>query len=148
MRAPPALALRQLLARRLSWPLTARRSRPSARAHHSTVMEHLKLFWSRTNLPKVIRAAEQAHLWPELVFLYIKYDEFDNAALAMMERSADAYDHTQFKDVVVRVANVEIYYKARPGPFASLARSERLSDPAHPLSHRPLRSTSRSSRCC
>lgn len=36
-------------------------------------MEHLKLFWSRTNLPKVIRAAEQAHLWSELVFLYIKY---------------------------------------------------------------------------
>jgi hypothetical protein len=23
--------------------------------------------------PKVIRAAEQAHLWPELVFLYIVY---------------------------------------------------------------------------
>jgi divalent metal cation (Fe/Co/Zn/Cd) transporter len=40
-------------------------------------------------------------------------DEFDNAALAMMERSADAYDHNQFKDVIVRVANVEIYYKVR-----------------------------------
>ncbi|CED83796.1 clathrin heavy chain [Phaffia rhodozyma] len=76
------------------------------------LMEHLKLFWSRCNLPKVIRAAEQAHLWSELVFLYIKYDEFDNAALAMMERSADAYEQNQFKDVVVRVANVEIYYKA------------------------------------
>ncbi|KAL7409328.1 clathrin heavy chain 1 [Mrakia frigida] len=76
------------------------------------LMEHLKLFWSRTNLPKVIRAAEQAHLWSELVFLYIKYDEFDNAALAMMERSADAYEHNQFKDTIVRVANIEIYYKA------------------------------------
>ena len=40
------------------------------------VMEHLKLFVSRINIPKVIRAAEQAHLWPELVFLYVKYDEF------------------------------------------------------------------------
>lgn len=30
----------------------------------------------------------------------------------MMERSADAYEHNQFKDVIVRVANVEIYYKA------------------------------------
>ena len=39
-------------------------------------MEHLKLFVSRINIPKVIRAAEQAHLWPELVFLYVKYDEF------------------------------------------------------------------------
>ena len=39
-------------------------------------MEHLKLFVARINIPKVIRAAEKAHLWPELVFLYMKYDEF------------------------------------------------------------------------
>jgi len=39
-------------------------------------MEHLKLFVTRINIPKVIRAAEKAHLWPELVLLYIKYDEF------------------------------------------------------------------------
>merc|ERR1712110_607907 len=31
--------------------------------------EHLELFWSRVNIPKVLRAAEQAHLWAELVFL-------------------------------------------------------------------------------
>ncbi|KAI0372779.1 clathrin heavy chain [Pilatotrama ljubarskyi] len=76
------------------------------------LMEHLKLFVGRINIPKVIKAAERAHLWPELVFLYIKYDEFDNAALAMIERSPDAWEHNQFKDVIVRVANVEIYYKA------------------------------------
>ncbi|KAG9312892.1 hypothetical protein JVU11DRAFT_6325 [Chiua virens] len=76
------------------------------------LMEHLKLFVSRINIPKVIKATEKAHLWPELVFLYIKYDEFDNAALSMIERSADAWEHNQFKDVIVRVANVEIYYKA------------------------------------
>lgn len=63
------------------------------------------------DIPKVIRASEQAHLWPELVFLYVHYDEFDNAALAMMERSADAWEHNQFKEVVVKVANIEIYYK-------------------------------------
>ncbi len=39
-------------------------------------MEHLKLFVSRINIPKVLKATEKAHLWPELVFLYIKYDEF------------------------------------------------------------------------
>ena len=42
----------------------------------SLVMEHLKLFVSRINIPKAIKAAERAHLWPELVFLYVKYDEF------------------------------------------------------------------------
>jgi clathrin heavy chain len=61
-----------------------------------------------------------------LVFLYIKYDEFvrvlvsnpihkylwlfqDNTALAMIERSADAWEHNQFKEVVVRAANVEVW---------------------------------------
>ena len=64
------------------------------------------------DIPKVIRASEQAHLWSELVFLYVKYDEFDNAALAMMERASDAWEHNQFKEVIVKVANIEIYYKA------------------------------------
>ena len=32
----------------------------------------------------------------------------DNAALAMIERSADAWEHNQFKDVIVRAANVEM----------------------------------------
>ncbi|CAK5273880.1 unnamed protein product [Mycena citricolor] len=76
------------------------------------VMEHLKLYVSRINIPKVLKAAEKAHLWRELVFLYIKYDEFDNATVAMIERAADAWEHNQFKDVIVRVANIEIYYRA------------------------------------
>jgi clathrin heavy chain len=60
-------------------------------------MEHLKLFWSRLNIPKVLRAAEDAHMWKELVFLYVHYDEFDNACQAMMRYPADAWDHPQFK---------------------------------------------------
>ena len=54
-------------------------------------MEHLKLFWSRINIPKVIRACEEAALHAEQVMLYIHYDEFDNAVLAMMEHSVDAW---------------------------------------------------------
>ncbi|TGO21235.1 hypothetical protein BPAE_0231g00010 [Botrytis paeoniae] len=80
--------------------------------HPDRTMEHLKLFWSRINIPKVIRACEEAHLWPELIFLYCHYDEWDNAALAMMERAADAWEHHSFKDIVVKVANLEIYYRA------------------------------------
>ncbi|KAI9012382.1 hypothetical protein DFJ74DRAFT_710372 [Hyaloraphidium curvatum] len=76
------------------------------------LMDHLKLYWSRVNIPKVIRTCEQAHLWPELVFLYTHYDEYDNAALTMMTHSADAWEHNPFKDVVVKVANQEIFYKA------------------------------------
>ena len=38
-------------------------------------------------------------------------DEPDNAALAMMERLGE-WDHDQFKKVIVKVANMEIAYKA------------------------------------
>jgi clathrin heavy chain len=80
--------------------------------HPERTMEHLKLFWGRINIPKMIRGCEDAHLWPELVFLYCHYDEWDNAALAMMERAADAWEHHSFKDIIVKVANLEIYYRA------------------------------------
>ena len=80
--------------------------------HPDREMEHLKLFWSRINIPKMIKACEEANLWPELIFLYCHYDEWDNAALAMMERASDAWEHHSFKDIIVKVANLEIYYRA------------------------------------
>jgi clathrin heavy chain len=49
--------------------------------------EHLEIFWSRVNIPKVLWAAEQAHLWVQLVFLYDKYEEYDNAVIAMCQRN-------------------------------------------------------------
>ncbi|KAI3390877.1 hypothetical protein diail_8455 [Diaporthe ilicicola] len=80
--------------------------------HPERLMEHLKLFWSRMNMPKMIRACEEANLWPELVFCYYHYDEYDNAALAVMERPENSWEHQQFKEMAVKVANLEIYYKA------------------------------------
>ncbi|CAO4370286.1 unnamed protein product [Caenorhabditis nigoni] len=74
--------------------------------------EHLELFWSRVNIPKVLRAAEQAHLWSELVFLYDKYEEYDNAALTMMQHPTESWREQHFKEVIAKVANVELYYKA------------------------------------
>ncbi|XP_042209629.1 clathrin heavy chain 1-like isoform X1 [Homarus americanus] len=74
--------------------------------------EHLELFWSRVNIPKVLRAAEQAHLWAELVFLYDKYEEYDNAVLTMMAHPTEAWRESHFKDVITKVANIELYYKA------------------------------------
>jgi clathrin heavy chain len=76
------------------------------------VFEHIKIFWARLNMPKMISACSEAHLWPELVFLYHHYEEFDNAVLAMMERAADAWDHNSLKEMIVKVSNVEIYYRA------------------------------------
>ena len=61
---------------------------------------------------QVLRAAEQAHLWSELVFLYDKYEEFDNAIITMMSHPTEAWRESQFKDIITKVANIELYYKA------------------------------------
>ncbi|XP_075584881.1 clathrin heavy chain [Dermatophagoides farinae] len=74
--------------------------------------EHLELFWSRVNIPKVLRAAESAHLWSELVFLYDKYEEYDNAIITMMNHPTEAWREGHFKDMITKVANVELYYRA------------------------------------
>lgn len=51
----------------------------------------------------MLRAAEQAHLWAELVFLYDKYEEYDNAVLTMMNHPTEAWRESHFKDVVTKV---------------------------------------------
>ena len=61
---------------------------------------------------KVLRACEQSHLWSELVFLYDKYEEFDNAVTTMMKHPTVAWKESLFKDVITKVANIELYYKA------------------------------------
>lgn len=78
----------------------------------SKMKEHLELFWSRVNIPKVLRAAEQAHLWSELVFLYDKYEEYDNAIITMMNHPTEAWKEGHFKEMITKVANIELYYKA------------------------------------
>ncbi|KAK4798250.1 hypothetical protein SAY86_030576 [Trapa natans] len=83
-----------------------------ARYRSEKLMEHIKLFSTRLNIPKLIRACDEQQHWKELTYLYILYDEFDNAATTIMNHSPEAWDHMQFKDVIVKVANVELYYKA------------------------------------
>ncbi|CAL9044685.1 unnamed protein product [Musa banksii] len=83
-----------------------------ARYRPDKLMEHIKLFSTQLNIPKLIRVCDEQQHWKELTYLYIQYDEFDNAATTIMNHSPDAWDHMQFKDVVVKVANVELYYKA------------------------------------
>lgn len=51
----------------------------------------------------MLRAAEQAHLWAELVFLYDKYEEYDNVILTMISHPTDAWREGQFKDVIAKV---------------------------------------------
>lgn len=71
-----------------------------------------KIFLFLIHKIKVLRAAEQAHLWSELVFLYDKYEEYDNAVMTMIQHPTEAWREQHFKDIIPKVANVELYYKA------------------------------------
>eukprot|EP01133_Synstelium_polycarpum_P006995 gene6995-8126_t len=76
------------------------------------LMEHLKLYYSRLNVPKVIRACQANAQWPELTYLYIHYDEHDNAINAMINHPIEAWDHVLFKETIGKVAKLDLYYAA------------------------------------
>merc|ERR1719473_2591976 len=83
-----------------------------AKYKDSKLMEHVKLFWSRLNIRKMLKACEENAQWEELTFLYLHYDEFDNAVLSMIAHPTDAFEHVKFKDTIAKVTNTEIFYKA------------------------------------
>lgn len=62
---------------------------------------------------QVLRAAEHAHLWSELVFLYDKYEEYDNAALTMMQHPTEAWREGHFKDIITKVENALSMFDVR-----------------------------------
>jgi hypothetical protein len=64
--------------------------------------------------PKVLRAAEHAHLWAELVFLYDKYEEYDNAVLTMMSHPTEAWRESHFKDIITKVITNSQNLNKRP----------------------------------
>eukprot|EP00179_Madagascaria_erythrocladioides_P030901 CAMPEP_0198327392 /NCGR_PEP_ID=MMETSP1450-20131203/14660_1 /TAXON_ID=753684 ORGANISM="Madagascaria erythrocladiodes, Strain CCMP3234" /NCGR_SAMPLE_ID=MMETSP1450 /ASSEMBLY_ACC=CAM_ASM_001115 /LENGTH=1655 /DNA_ID=CAMNT_0044031435 /DNA_START=1 /DNA_END=4968 /DNA_ORIENTATION=+ len=76
------------------------------------VMEYIKMWWQRCNIPRLIRACEAAHLWAEVTYLHIQYGEHDNAALVMMNHSPDAWSASGFTDVLTKAGNLEVMYKA------------------------------------
>ena len=74
--------------------------------------EYLKIHYSRLNIPKVIRFCDMAELWSELVFLYVHYEEYDNAINTMLLHSAQSWDHDVYKGVISKVSNLELYYRS------------------------------------
>lgn len=83
-----------------------------ARHRPEKLMEHLKLFSARINVPQLIRVCEELELWKELVFLYVQYDEHDNALQVMAAHSPSAWDHATFKDVAAKAKAGESLYRA------------------------------------
>lgn len=74
-------------------------------------MEHCKVFFSKLNVSKVVKACERARLWDPAVYLYMHDKQHDSAIKIMMER-APAWDNDLFMDAVTKVRNNELMYKA------------------------------------
>ncbi|KAF0989325.1 hypothetical protein HZS_4443 [Henneguya salminicola] len=74
--------------------------------------DHLDLYWTRINIPKVLKNCEKYNLWSELVFLYDKYEEYDNAIRTMIRHPATAFNEPQFRDIIQKVANHELYQES------------------------------------
>jgi len=112
------------------------------------LMEHINLFWSRLNIPTLLQACKDNLHWKETVFLYTHYDQFDNAADTMIQHSPTCWDHEQFKGIIVRVSNTEVFYRAinfylREHP---LYLSELLIELSPKLDHKRVVQTIRLSR--
>lgn len=75
------------------------------------LMEHIKIFWSRMNVTKLLRACEKALLWKEMVYLYKEDGQHDSAVRTMIEHSI-AFQHDLFLDCVQKVRNPDVQYKA------------------------------------
>mmetsp|Transcript_21954 Transcript_21954/g.32005 ORF Transcript_21954/g.32005 Transcript_21954/m.32005 type:complete len:1722 (-) Transcript_21954:178-5343(-) len=75
------------------------------------LMEHIKIFWSRCNVVKLLKACEKALLWNETVFLYKEDGQHDAAVKTMVDHCV-AFSQDLFLDCVTKVRNPEIHYRA------------------------------------
>lgn len=75
------------------------------------VMEHCKVFFSKINVSKVVKACERARLYEPAVYLYMTDKQHDNAVKVMIDR-APAFKNELFLDSVSKVRNQELIYKS------------------------------------
>jgi clathrin heavy chain len=75
------------------------------------LMEHIKIFWSRCNVVKLLKACEKALLWNEAVYLYKEDGQHDAAVKTMIEHCV-AFHQDLFLDCVCKVRNPEVQYRA------------------------------------
>lgn len=76
------------------------------------LMEHCVQYFNKINVCKLLRVCERFFLWPEAVYLYSHYDEYDNALSIMMEHSPTAWSHDLFVNLIQKVSNHDLYYRS------------------------------------
>ncbi|KAF7458261.1 putative clathrin heavy chain [Cryptosporidium felis] len=76
------------------------------------LMDYCASYSGRINIPKLTRICEQRQLWNEVVYLYLQYQEFDQAVLTVIGHPKEAWKNEQFLSVLQNVSNVDILYKS------------------------------------
>ncbi len=75
------------------------------------IMQHIKTFWNRMNVAKVLKACEKALLWDEAVFLYKEDGQFDSAIRVMIDHPS-CYIHETFIECVTKIRNQDNFYRS------------------------------------
>lgn len=76
------------------------------------LMEHIKVYWQRCHIPKLLRACEEGRHWREAAFLFIESGDADEAVRVMVDHSPTAFQPESFLEAVKKVRNAELYYRA------------------------------------
>ncbi|OII73554.1 uncharacterized protein cubi_03352 [Cryptosporidium ubiquitum] len=76
------------------------------------LMDYCASYSGRINIPKLTRICEQRQLWNEVVYLYLQYQEFDQAVLTVISHPKEAWKNDQFLNILQNVSNVDILYKS------------------------------------
>lgn len=76
------------------------------------LMDYCSSYSGRINIPKLTRICEQRQLWNEVVYLYLQYQEFDQAVLTVISHPKEAWKNDQFLSILQNVTNVDILYKS------------------------------------
>lgn len=76
------------------------------------VRKYLEIAWSFVDTIQILSIIESKHLWPELLFLYDKNEDYDNCVLTMINHPLEAWEENYFKAVIAKVSDEELYYSA------------------------------------
>ena len=76
------------------------------------LMDFIRAYSGKLQIPKLVRACEQYQMWPEAVYLHSIYEQQDQAIITMIEHSPTAWRHDTFSQNIVLVANHDLWYKA------------------------------------
>eukprot|EP00767_Chilomastix_cuspidata_P001586 gnl/Chilomastix_cuspidata/171.p1 GENE.gnl/Chilomastix_cuspidata/171~~gnl/Chilomastix_cuspidata/171.p1 ORF type:complete len:1855 (+),score=838.99 gnl/Chilomastix_cuspidata/171:43-5565(+) len=100
-----------ILSERAQKPLFTSLGKIKAKYQSDRLAEYLEIHIDRLNSAQLIQATKRAHLWPELVILYMHDEEFDNAAETMISYP-NAWDHNELKKLLDRCVSLDLMYRA------------------------------------